>query len=352
MDLKSVTRLTNVPDPILSSDSATKGYVDAVARGLNVKQSVSVAADSNVDLTSPVSVIDGVTLQSGDRVLLMGQTLPVQNGIFALGTGGFLARTLDCPPGTSAIGIFVFVDQGTYAEVGFIAYSSTDPCIVGTDPVEFSKFSGTIFLAGMGLEKDGITFNVNLGADSGLSLTGGTLQIDPSIAGSGITFSGGVLSSTTAVSVGTLTTGVWNASTVGVAWGGTGITQVNPMKPGLWVVVLEHRPTRKLAESHIRFKHPDPLSLRAAHRTQYRRNGARGQLVAVGVLGPHRAHEPALHQPGRNRVEGGGIHEQRYGLCVQRRRCVCVDSRVYGRVCGHCRFQWCASADCGCSAAG
>ena len=38
------------------------------------KDSVRVAVSSSIDLTSSVSVLDGVTVVEGDRVLLMAQS--------------------------------------------------------------------------------------------------------------------------------------------------------------------------------------------------------------------------------------------------------------------------------------
>src|SRR5262245_57603746 len=63
-------------DPAISSDAATKGYVDAIAQGgIFWKAPVRVLMTTNVTISNPgTAVFDGVTLTAGDRVALVGQT--------------------------------------------------------------------------------------------------------------------------------------------------------------------------------------------------------------------------------------------------------------------------------------
>ncbi|HYF74168.1 MAG TPA: hypothetical protein VD864_15155 [Nocardioides sp.] len=63
-------RGVNVGDPSSGTDIANKQYVDAFARGLSWKASVVAASTANVDIASAPASLDGVTLSSGDRVLL------------------------------------------------------------------------------------------------------------------------------------------------------------------------------------------------------------------------------------------------------------------------------------------
>ena len=74
-------KITSLATPTAATDASTKGYVDSVASGLDVKGSVRVASTTNVS-TSTVTTIDGVTLVTGDRVLLKNQTTSSQNGIY------------------------------------------------------------------------------------------------------------------------------------------------------------------------------------------------------------------------------------------------------------------------------
>jgi len=54
---------------------------------LDDKEPCRVAATTNINISSPPSAIDGITLANGDRVLLTGQTLGKENGIYIVGEG-------------------------------------------------------------------------------------------------------------------------------------------------------------------------------------------------------------------------------------------------------------------------
>ncbi len=56
-----------------------KNIVSAVS---DYKDSVKLATRSNINLTSNVISLDGITLEDRDRVLLLGQTTSSQNGIY------------------------------------------------------------------------------------------------------------------------------------------------------------------------------------------------------------------------------------------------------------------------------
>ena len=99
---------------------ATESYVDGVAQGLNVKDSVRVASDSDVDVVNATEV-DGVALTSGDRVLLFGQSTAAENGIYVFTTA--LARAEDQL--TVDKGDYTLVTNGTYAATGWVATSAT-----------------------------------------------------------------------------------------------------------------------------------------------------------------------------------------------------------------------------------
>ena len=156
-------KLTNLASPVASSDAATKQYVDGVAQGLDVKQSCTAIATSNITLSGP-QTIDGVALVAGDRVLVAKQTTGSQNGIYVVAAGAW-SRSADMPVGSDAAGAFTFIEQGTVnADSGWVCTNNKGSAVVGTDALEFSQFSGAgSITAGDGLSKVGNTLNVNVG---------------------------------------------------------------------------------------------------------------------------------------------------------------------------------------------
>ena len=142
----------------------TKEYVDAVKVGLDFKDSVRVASTANVTVSGPGAAIDGITLSSGDRVLLKNQSTASQNGIYVFnGAASALTRATDADSSTEVTaGMFVFVEEGTVnADQGFVL--TTDGTItVGSTSLSFTQFSGAgQIVAGDAMTKTGNQLDVN-----------------------------------------------------------------------------------------------------------------------------------------------------------------------------------------------
>jgi len=142
----------------------TKEYVDAVKVGLDFKDSVRVATTANVTIGGPGAAIDGVSLSSGDRVLVKNQSTASQNGIYLWnGAASAMTRATDADSDVEVTaGMFVFVEEGTVnADNGFVL--TTDGSItVGSTSLTFTQFSGAgQIVAGDALVKSGNTLNVN-----------------------------------------------------------------------------------------------------------------------------------------------------------------------------------------------
>ena len=166
-------KITGLADPTADADAANKGYVDGVAQGLDVKDSVVATTTANGTLSTAFAngqSIDGVTLQTGDRILIKHQTTASQNGIYNVQASGAPSRATDMATGANAAGAFVFVEQGTVnAENGFTCTSDTGSAVVGTNNLTFAQFSGAgQIIAGDGLDKSGNTLSVDLKANGGL----------------------------------------------------------------------------------------------------------------------------------------------------------------------------------------
>jgi len=152
----------NVATPTLDDHAANKAYVDSVAQGLDVKDSVRAASTGDVNVGTPASTMDGVNLVDGDRVLLKDQTTASQNGIYVYASTG-LTRAIDMDAAGEFVGAFFFVEEGTVnSDQGYVM-SANGTINVGVTDIEFTKFTGTGQLtAGAALSKSGNTMNVNV----------------------------------------------------------------------------------------------------------------------------------------------------------------------------------------------
>jgi hypothetical protein len=210
-------KITSLATPTDSTDAATKAYVDAVTEGLHIHPSVVAATTANVALASALEngdTLDGVTLATGNRILVKNQTTTSENGIYVVQASGQPSRATDFDTALEVdSGDFVFVSSGTAnAATGWV--QTSQPATIGTDPITFTQFSGAgTYSAGTGLTLTGNVFSANIGTDiqaynsTLAAVAGGTYTGDDSI-----------------TTLGTVSAGTWNGTTIAIANGGTGAT--------------------------------------------------------------------------------------------------------------------------------
>lgn len=120
IDLQSVSKVVNLPSPSASGDAASKAYVDSLVEGLAWKDSCRVATQSNLDLASPGSSIDGISMVAGDRVLVRAQTTASQNGIYVWnGASTALTRALDANTFAELEQAVTSIEEGTSASTTY-----------------------------------------------------------------------------------------------------------------------------------------------------------------------------------------------------------------------------------------
>lgn len=174
--------IDNVATPSADGQAANKGYVDALVRGLDWKQEVVAASTGNVTVAVPGTALDGVTLATGDRVLLKDQSTTTENGIYQWnGAATPLTRTLDADSGPELSGSTVTVQRGTVNADRVYRVTADDPLTIGTTPVTFVQVGAAsqAYTAGNGLTLTGQTLDV--GAGTGITVGADTVAIDTSI---------------------------------------------------------------------------------------------------------------------------------------------------------------------------
>ena len=179
-------KITGLGTPTNSTDAATKAYVDSAAQGIDWKASVRAATTANITLASDLEngdTLDGVTLATGDRVLVKNQSTGSENGIYVVAASGAPTRSTDCDTAAELTSNFaVFVEEGTTnADQGYVL-TNDGAITVGTTALAFTQFTGLgQIIAGTGLDKTGNTLDI----DSTVTTNDGTQTLtNKSISGS------------------------------------------------------------------------------------------------------------------------------------------------------------------------
>jgi hypothetical protein len=275
----TMTSGTITTAPVSGNDIVNKTYADSIASGINFHQScvyattTALAANTynngvsgvGATLTGNVNgalVIDGHTFVSptdvGKRVLIKNEGNAAYNGVYTVtqtGSAGavyILTRATDFDTAGSGVdqidqGDFFLITAGTANANTSWVQQTPLPVTVGTTGIVFSQFGAPLtYSAGTGLtESPAYTFNIaNTGVSSGsygsassvatfsvnaqgqlTSASSTAIAINGNQITSGTIGSSYLSGSYTGITgVGTLTTGTWNATTIGATYGGTGIT--------------------------------------------------------------------------------------------------------------------------------
>lgn len=126
-----------------------KNFVSSVS---DYKDSVRSAVRSNINLSGTVTVIDGVTLSDKDRVLVAGQSLAAQNGIYVWSSSNSrLTRAEDADSLYElSAGNHIYVEEGSIHSKSNWVLISTGVIVPGISNIVFSKESriGPVDLTG------------------------------------------------------------------------------------------------------------------------------------------------------------------------------------------------------------
>lgn len=286
----NITAGTVSTTPTNGTDLVNKTYVDTLAAsGIHFHQPVVVESPINLNATynngtsgvgatltnagtQTALVIDGITVNVNDRVLVYQQTTQTQNGIYVVtdtgsgSTNWVLTRASDADTYVinSAAGLSegstVFVQQGATGAGETYTCNTAGTITFGTTNITFAQISSAqIYSAGTGLTLSGTEFSITPVGTAGTYGSASTVPVittnasgqissvtPTAIAITSAAVSGLATSATTDTTnaanitsgtllsarlngpytgitgVGTLTAGTWNGSTIAAAYGGTG----------------------------------------------------------------------------------------------------------------------------------
>lgn len=109
-----------------------------------VKESVRAATTANITIATALNnadTLDGVTLATGDRVLVKDQSTGSQNGIYVVGASP--ARDYDLSTDDPAFGYLVYVREGTANAGTTWGNTNTSAPTVGTTALTFAASGGS-----------------------------------------------------------------------------------------------------------------------------------------------------------------------------------------------------------------
>jgi hypothetical protein len=129
---------------------------------VSIRNSVIVASTGNGNLANDFEngkIIDGITLVTGNRLLLKDQTNAIENGIYTVQASGVPLRSEDASDGTTFASVIVFVQKGTQnKDTSWLCTNDSGSDIIGSDPLSMQLLTSS----------DGVT-NSNTAVDNAIA---------------------------------------------------------------------------------------------------------------------------------------------------------------------------------------
>ena len=143
--------ITGMSAPSAGSDVTTKTYVDDLVAGLKTRIITRVATTANVNLSNGLEngdTLDGITLVTGDKVLVKDQTDATENGIYLVPASGAASRDPDFNTVDELAGQLVIIQEGTTNEDTIFLCTTDTGGTIGSVNITFSQvqpqFTGTV----------------------------------------------------------------------------------------------------------------------------------------------------------------------------------------------------------------
>ena len=148
--------ITGLGDPSATSDAATKNYVDQAVAGLRTRIIAEAATTGNIDLTADLQngdTLDGVTLVTGDRVLVKDQTDATANGLYIVVASGTASRDPEHDTIAELSGQMIVVNQGTSNDNKIFLCTTDSSATIGVSNITYSQITpanvGTVTSVGV-----------------------------------------------------------------------------------------------------------------------------------------------------------------------------------------------------------
>ena len=208
-------------DPTAALQAATKEYVDTIAAaGLHYHAPVRVEKEGNLNATynngtsgvgatltnagtQEALVIDGVTMVSGDRVLVYEQSDATQNGVYTVtdigsaSTNWVLTRSTDTDtsapsdPDAFGKGDAFFVLEGNEGAGELYVMNTAGTITFGTTDITFTQVASTaVYTAGTGITLNGTQFSIGQAVGTSDSPTFAAISVTGNVDGRNVSADG------------------------------------------------------------------------------------------------------------------------------------------------------------------
>ena len=148
--------VTGLGSPSATSDAATKNYVDQAIAGLRTRIIAEAATTANIDLTADLQngdTLDGVTLVTGDRVLVKDQTDATENGLYLVVASGTASRDPEHDTIAELSGGMVVINQGTANDNKIFLCTTDSDATIGVSNITYTVITpanvGTVTSVGL-----------------------------------------------------------------------------------------------------------------------------------------------------------------------------------------------------------
>ena len=149
-------QISGLGSPSAGSEPATKTYTDNLVAGLKTRIICRVATTGNVTLSSDLQngdTIDGVAVQTGNKVLVKSQSSASENGIYTVVASGTAQRSTDFDSIAELSGQMVVIQEGSTNDNKIFLCTTDSDATLSSDSITFSQVTpsntGTVTSVGI-----------------------------------------------------------------------------------------------------------------------------------------------------------------------------------------------------------